>query len=133
MSYAWWDVFLSTDAPPAAPANPAAVAISTSQIDVSWDNVAGETGFRVERSLTGVGGWADVSGNLPADTLSFSSTGLTCNTTYYYRIIAFNDGGDGTPSAVVSATTNACPPGPPASARKVLRSPRYGLTRSNRN
>jgi hypothetical protein len=55
MSYAWWDVFLSTSAPPAAPANPAAVAISQTQIDVSWDNVAGEDGFRVERSLTGVG------------------------------------------------------------------------------
>ena len=102
-------VFTTID-PPAAPANPTATTVSDTAIDVAWDNVAGETGFRVERSLTGVGGWSDVSGNLPVDTVTYADTGLTCNTQYYYRVFAFNGAGDSPASTVVNATTSACAP-----------------------
>lgn len=93
--------------PPDAPTNPAAVADSSTQITVSWDDVADETGYRVERSPDGAGSWVDVSGNLAADTTSWPNTGLTASTQYFYRIIAFNTGGDSSPSSTVNATTDA--------------------------
>jgi hypothetical protein len=43
-----------------------------------------------------------------------------------YRVIAFDTLGDSLPSTVVNATTQAVVV---VSARKVIRSPRYGLTR----
>jgi hypothetical protein len=98
---------------PPPPANPAAVAASSSAIDVSWDDVAGETGYVVERSPDGVGSWTDVSGNLAAGTVTYQDTGLTASTQYFYRVYAFNADGDGDPSAVVNATTDAAPPTPP--------------------
>jgi hypothetical protein len=94
---------------PSAPTNPAATAVSASQIDVSWDDVSDETGYRVERSPNGTSGWVDVSGNLAAGTTSYQDTGLTASTQYFYRVIAFNGVGDSTPSSVVSATTQAAP------------------------
>ena len=96
--------------PPDAPGNPSATANSQTQITVDWDNVANETGFRVERSPDGTGSWADVSGNLAADTVTYANTGLTCNTQYFYRVFAFNADGDSPASTVVNATTNACTP-----------------------
>jgi hypothetical protein len=95
---------------PSAPANPSATANSQTQITVAWDDVSGETGYRVERSLTGVGAWSDVSGNLAAGTVSYANTGLTCNTQYFYRVFAFNGAGDSPASTTVNATTNACAP-----------------------
>ena len=98
--------------PPDAPANPAAVALSASSIRVTWDDVADETGFRVERSADGTTGWTDVSGNLAAGTVLFDDTGLTASTQYFYRVIAFNAVGDSSPSSTVNATTDAGPPPP---------------------
>jgi len=92
-------------AAPDAPGNPAATALSSATIRVTWDNVADETGFRVERSPNGTTGWADVSGNLAADTVTYDDTGLDAGTTYYYRVYAFNDSGDSDPSTTVNATT----------------------------
>lgn len=91
-------------APPAAPANPAATANSATQITVTWDDVTDETGYRVERSPNGSDSWADVSGSLAANTVTYTDTGLTCGTTYYYRVVAFNAEGDSDPSLTVNAT-----------------------------
>lgn len=110
-----------TLAPPAAPGNPSATADSQTQITVTWDDVADETGFRVERSPNGSSGWVNVSGSLAADTTSYQDTGLTASTQYFYRVIAFNGAGDSTPSTVVNATTQAAPT--PPSAASVLPSP----------
>ena len=96
---------------PTQPANPAAAADSQTQITVTWDDVADETGYRVERSPNGSSGWADVSGNLAAGTVTYADTGLTCNTQYFYRVYAFNQAGDSDPSSTVNATTNACTAG----------------------
>ena len=41
----------------------------------------------------------------------FTDTGLSSNTTYYYRLIAYNSGGDSA-AATLSATTNAAPLAP---------------------
>ena len=92
---------------PSAPTNPAAVALTSTSIRITWDDVADETGYRVERSPDGLGSWADVSGNLAAGTVSYDDTGLTASTQYFYRVIAFNAVGDSSPSSTVNATTSA--------------------------
>jgi titin len=99
--------------PPEAPAGVTAVAVSSSQIDVAWQDVAGESGYRVQRSPDGLSGWVQV-GATGQGVVSFSDTGLAVSTTYFYRVVAGNGGGDSAPSAVVSATTAAPPPPPPS-------------------
>ena len=104
--------------PPVAPPNPSATAQSATEILVEWDDVTGETGYRVERSPNGTTGWTDVSGPLPTNTTSYLDTGLTPETTYFYRIIATNLGVDGPPSDVVSATTPIVIPAIPVGITK---------------
>ena len=43
-------------------------------------------------------------------TTTFSNTGLTASTTYYYRVAAVNASGIGTPSDEASATTSGALP-----------------------
>jgi hypothetical protein len=108
-------VNLSVAPPAAAPGNFSATAVSSSQINLSWSDVAGEAGFKVERSPDGSTGWTQI-GTTAAGVLTYSDTGLTASTTYYYRVRATNSGGDGPYSAVASATTLApSTPGAPAS------------------
>jgi titin len=95
--------------PPAAPGGLAAEAVSSSRIDLGWQDVAGESGYAVQRSATGSGGWTQV-GTTGPDVTSYSDIGLAASTAYYYRVIATSDNGNSAPSAVVSATTLAPPP-----------------------
>jgi lysophospholipase L1-like esterase/fibronectin type 3 domain-containing protein len=107
--------------PPVAPNGLTAVAVSSSRIDVGWQDVAGESGYRVQRSLNGVSGWVQV-GTTAQDVVSFSDTGLAASTTYFYRVVASNGSGDSAPSAVVSAATAALPPVAPAGVSAVAAS-----------
>jgi hypothetical protein len=83
-------------------------ATTASTVDLSWTNVADETGYRIERSLDGVGGWVDL-GDEAADATTFTDTGLTCETEYFYRVFAFSADGDSPASNVDSGTTLECP------------------------
>jgi titin len=107
---------------PEAPGGVTAVAVSSSQVDVDWHDVAGESGYAVQRSLDGVSGWDQV-GTTGQDVVSFSDTGLAASTAYFYRVVASNGGGDSVPSAVVSATTAPPPPVAPAGVSAVAASP----------
>jgi thermitase len=93
--------------PPAAPTTLVATAVSTSQISLTWsDQSSNENGFRVER-CTGASCTAFTQiASLSADTTSYQNTGLAANTTYRYRVVAFNDGGS-SPSSIAAATTMA--------------------------
>ena len=127
--------FSNTDAvttPLAAPLWPAATAASASQINVTWSDVDGESGYKVERSPNGVDGWA-VVGTTAAGVTAFSDTGLTAGTTYYYRVRGFTPALDGDASATVSARTVAAsrPPAPATLSAKVLSSSQIQLTWSN--
>jgi lysophospholipase L1-like esterase len=103
----WVDVVFATTevTPPAAPATLTATAISTSQVDLSWSAVAGATGYRVERSTDGAT-WASLA-QLTGSVTSHSDTGLAPGTTYRYRVVATNAGGESAPSPVATATTPA--------------------------
>lgn len=88
-----------------APSALSATAVSSSQINLSWnDNSGNESGFRIERS-TG-GGFSTIA-TVAANTTSYQNSGLTASTTYAYRIIAYNGSGDSSPSNQNSATTQS--------------------------
>jgi chitodextrinase len=92
---------------PAAPTGLTAAAVSTSRIDLAWaaatDNV-GVTGYRVERCQgASCSNFGEVG--TPAGT-AFSSTGLTANTSYRFRVRAVDAAGNlSAYSSIVNAST----------------------------
>ncbi|MGA1979975.1 MAG: glycoside hydrolase family 9 protein [Sedimentisphaerales bacterium] len=92
---------------PAAPSNLTATAASSSQINLAWtDNASNETGFYVERSTSSTTGFSQIA-SLGANVTTYSSTGLTASTTYYYRVRAYNSVGNSAYSNTANATTSA--------------------------
>lgn len=79
---------------PNAPAGLTAIAVSSSQINLSWtDNSNNEAGFKVERKA-GIGGTYTQIASVGANVTAHSDTGLTAGTAYYYRVMAYNSFGD---------------------------------------
>ncbi len=99
--------------PPATPTGLAATANSWDAIDLIWtDTSSDESGFRVERSLDG-SSFSEIA-SLPADTSGYTDAGLAPNTSYWYRVSAYNGAGSSGYSNVDGATTFPPPPPPPA-------------------
>jgi PKD repeat protein len=91
---------------PAAPSGLTAVAVSKNQINLSWtDNSRNETGFKIERcpgaSCTNFSQIATVGANVA----KYSNSGLKRNTTYRYRVRAYNGFGNSGYSSPASVTT----------------------------
>jgi len=97
---------------PAAPAGLAATAVSASQINLSWSDVVGDTGYVIERSPSGAGGWTQV-GTTATNVTAFSDTGLAAGTIYYYRVRANGVGGSSAYSNTSNATTMPATPATP--------------------
>ena len=86
-------------------------------ITISWiDNSNNESGFSIERTTdTSKGYLASIDINTP-DLTIYKDSGLVPNTTYYYRVSAYNDDGysDFT-NELESKTLSNVPPSPPSS------------------
>lgn len=93
----------TTPVEPPAETSVDAVAASSTEIALSWSDVTGETGYRVERQLPG-GSWETIA-TTGADITAYTDGGLTPETTYSYRVFAVNEGGDSPASEAVDATT----------------------------
>jgi len=81
-------------------------------IELGWSEVSGATGYNVYMSTTENGIYTKLT-NSVVITNSYSSTGLSAATTYYYQVTAVNSEGESDRSAVAFATTTVVP-GTPA-------------------
>jgi phosphatidylserine/phosphatidylglycerophosphate/cardiolipin synthase-like enzyme len=95
--------------PPPAPTNLEATPVTTTRIDLSWTDVAGEAGYKIERKLASAAStaWAQI-GTTGADVSTYQDTsGLTAATSYSYRVRAWTTGGNSGYSNTDTATTLA--------------------------
>jgi hypothetical protein len=100
---------VSVTTPIAVPSATDVTAVATlDTIALSWTDVTDETGYRVERSLDGASDWIELATTGQGVTTYVNGT-LSPGTTYYYRIVATNAGGDSPPSNVAAATTETPP------------------------
>jgi FtsP/CotA-like multicopper oxidase with cupredoxin domain len=90
---------------PAAPTNLTLVGVTRNSITISWtDNSTNELKFYVQRSATGTGGWTLIA-RAAANTITYTDSGLSRNTTYYYRVQAYNANGTSAFTNTVSGKT----------------------------
>jgi uncharacterized protein (TIGR02145 family) len=91
---------------PVAPTGVAAAANSATSITIGWSAVTGATGYRVYRS-TASGTYEQVG---TATSTTYTNASLTESTTYYYKVAAYNSGGEGSQSSYATATTRVGTP-----------------------
>ncbi|MGE5608309.1 MAG: fibronectin type III domain-containing protein, partial [Bacillota bacterium] len=95
----------------AAPTNLAAAAASDTQVDLTWaDNSSNETGFAIEWSTSPTFAAAQRQ-TVAAGQTSCSVTGLSPETTYYFRLYAYNAAGGSAVTTASAITGPAAPTG----------------------
>jgi len=94
----------TSSTPLSTPLSFAATVISSTQINLTWGDVANEDSYQLEWSPNGSSGWTQIGGTIAAGATSYNHTGLTGSTAYYYRLRAI---GSGIYSNSAYATTNA--------------------------
>jgi RHS repeat-associated protein len=124
--YYTWNNFYYTDlvvmvsgGPPAAPSATTASSITSTSFTANWGSASGATSYRLDVST--VSNFASfVSGynNLTVSGTSQSVTGLSANTTYYYRVRAVNSSGTSGNSNTI--TVLSLPATPTASAASAI-------------
>lgn len=95
---------VAAQVPPAMPTQLAATPLTHDSVKVTWKLAGDETQVVVKR-WTGAT-WLTVA-TLPAGTTTFTETGLTANTQYYYDVVAQNAFGDTWAATYVGAKTYA--------------------------
>jgi hypothetical protein len=94
---------------PSAPTANAASAITSTSFSANWSAAATATGYQLDVA-TDSGFTAFVSGfnNLDVgNVLTLPVTGLSANTTYHYRVRAYNAGGTSGNSSTINVTTSS--------------------------
>ncbi|MDR1220584.1 MAG: fibronectin type III domain-containing protein [Treponema sp.] len=89
---------------PSAPTGVSATAQSSNSVSVSWNAVSGATSYKVYRSGSSSGTYTQVGSPSSA---SYTDTGLSSSTTYYYKVSAVNSAGESAQSSYASATTSS--------------------------
>jgi fibronectin type 3 domain-containing protein len=99
---------------PATPTGVTATA-GTNQVSLSWSASSGATSYSVYRSTSsgGEGTTAYASG---LTSTTYTDTGVSAGTTYYYKVAAVNSGGTSAQSSEVSATPTGSGSTPPNTA-----------------
>ncbi len=87
--------------PPAAPGSLTATA-GNAQVSLFWGSVSGATSYTVKRSTTSGGSYSTLQSGVTG--ITYTNTGLTNGTTYYYVVTAQNVNGSSGNSNPASAT-----------------------------
>ncbi|MBS3144043.1 IPT/TIG domain-containing protein [Candidatus Woesearchaeota archaeon] len=97
---------------PTAPSGLQVSSLTSSQVDLLWtDASTNEDGFYIERSLFPTSGFIQIGTN-SANDFTFTDNTVTHTTTYYYKVRAFNAGGNSSYSNTVTVVV----PSPPSCA-----------------
>lgn len=82
---------------------------STTQtsLTVNWSSISGATSYYLEIATSASFGGTDVYSGLIGGT-AYMETGLSCNTTYYYRVQSYNGACFGPVSSTYSTMTSPC-------------------------
>jgi hypothetical protein len=96
------------DINPSAPSGLVVTATTLSQVSLAWtDNSSNETGFKIERKTSG--SFQEI-GSVAAGITSYTDLSVQANSTYIYRVFAYNAVGNSLqPSNEVTATTRSLP------------------------
>ncbi len=114
-----------TTTAPAAPTGLTATA-GNAQVSLSWNASAGATSYNVLRSTTNGGSYTTIA-TLVATT-SYTDTGLTNGTTYYYVVQAVNSAGTSPNSNQASATPTCSAPAAPTGLSPTPRNAQVSLS-----
>lgn len=90
---------------PSAPTGLSASAASASGINLSWTASPTATSYTIYRSSTNSGFTTSIATGVTS--ASYSDTGLSASTQYYYEVAGVNSNGEGPNSSSANATTNA--------------------------
>jgi hypothetical protein len=107
-------VSATTSAPPLVATTLTCSSTTSDAIDLTWTDVDGETGYRIERSTDGVSDWTTIA-TTGQDVTAYTDAGLAAGTTYWFRVFVENEAGESSASNVAAATT--APEAPPASGQ----------------
>lgn len=96
---------------PSAPTSLTATAAATNRINLAWSDTAGAVGigFKLERAIASGGPWMQIN-IVAAGVTSYSDLNLYPGSKWWYRVRAYNAGGNSAYSSVASATTPNTPP-----------------------
>jgi len=96
---------------PGIPTNLRSTASTYNSITIAWGAVTGAASYRLYYATSAAGNKTLVSA-VNSGT-SYTHTGLSANTTYYYFVTAFNNSGEGTYTEALSVRTLLTPLSPP--------------------
>ncbi|MFM9909916.1 MAG: fibronectin type III domain-containing protein [Chitinophagaceae bacterium] len=106
------ETFTPAGTAPTAPSNLAGNSPAFNKINLTWtDNSANETGFEIVRSTSLAGTYNPVA---TLTGTSYTDSGLTANTAYYYKVRSIGSYGQSAYTAAVTVTTIAGPAIPAA-------------------
>ncbi|WP_127532590.1 glycoside hydrolase family 48 protein [Paenibacillus kobensis] len=106
-AYAEYDRLINSGAAPTVPGAPAtlAAAAGNAQATLTWAASSGAASYNVKRASTSGGPYTTVATGVTGTT--YTNTGLTNGTTYYYVVSAVNAAGESVNSAQATATPQA--------------------------
>ena len=87
---------------PSAPTNLTATVASTNQIYLTWDPISYATGYFIYRATSPSGAYSIIAAPTTTTT-TYTDSGLSQNTTYYYKVQAANSAGVSSDSSIVYA------------------------------